>query len=139
MIKELVRDEAILSTPCEKATAEDAELAQDLIDTVQSLDDGACLAANQLGVAKAMFVYLDDNGGAHVMLNPRILMGLNASRVQEGCLTRDGIVTVRRFSKIKVSYDELVDGALKSRKRDFTGWVAQMIQHMVDHCEGKLV
>jgi len=139
MIRELVRDEAILSTPCEKATADDAELAQDLIDTVRSLDDGACLAANQLGVTKAMFVYLDDDGEAHVMLNPRILMGLGASRVQEGCLTRDEIVTVRRFSKIKVSYDELVDGALKPRKRDYTGWIAQMIQHMVDHCAGKLV
>ena len=44
-----------------------------------------------------------------------------------------------RFAKIKVSYDELVDGELKTRRRDFTGWVAQMIQHMVDHCQGKYV
>lgn len=139
MIKELVRDEAILSTPCEKATAQDAEVAQDLIDTVRSIEEGACLAANQIGVTKAVVVYLDDDGEAHVMYNPRILMGLNASRVQEGCFTRDGISTVRRFAKIKVSFDELVDGELKPRKRDYTGWIAQMIQHMVDHCEGKLV
>ena len=33
-IKELVHDEAILSTPCEKATAADAEVAQDLLDTM---------------------------------------------------------------------------------------------------------
>ena len=139
MIKELVTDEELLSKACEPATAEDADVAQDLLDTLESIEDAACLAANQLGVTKAMFVYLDDDGEAHVMLNPRILMGLGASRVQEGCLTRDEIVTVRRFSKIKVSYDELVDGALKPRKRDYTGWIAQMIQHMVDHCAGKLV
>ena len=33
MIKELVTDEAILSQPCETATAEDAVVAQDLLDT----------------------------------------------------------------------------------------------------------
>lgn len=32
MIRELVTDEAILSTPCMPATVEDAELAADLID-----------------------------------------------------------------------------------------------------------
>ena len=46
---------------------------------------------------------------------------------------------MRRFGKIKVNYDELVDGELKHRRRDFTGWTAQMIQHMIDHCNGKLV
>ena len=34
MIKELVHDEAILSTPCEAATAADADVAQDLVDTL---------------------------------------------------------------------------------------------------------
>ena len=37
MIKELVKDEAILSTPCEPATAADAEIAQDLVDTLLSI------------------------------------------------------------------------------------------------------
>lgn len=44
-IKELVHDEAVLSTPCEKATAEDAQVAQDLLDTMASLDEAACLHA----------------------------------------------------------------------------------------------
>ena len=43
-IKELVHDEAVLSTPCEKATAEDAQVAQDLLDTMASLDEAACCA-----------------------------------------------------------------------------------------------
>ena len=37
MIKELVTDEAILSQPCEPATAEDAAVAQDLLDTLASV------------------------------------------------------------------------------------------------------
>ena len=36
MIRELVCDDAILTTPCAPATAEDAELAQDLIDFARS-------------------------------------------------------------------------------------------------------
>lgn len=139
MIRELVTDEAILSQVCEKATPEDADIVQDLIDTATSLDDCTCLAANQIGVTKAVAVYFDDNEEAHAIFNPKILMGLRPQRVVEGCLSREELSQVTRYGKIKVTYDELVDGAFKSRKRDYTGWVAQMIQHMVDHCNGKLV
>ena len=139
MIKELVHDEAVLSTPCEPATAEDADLAQDLIDTLASIDDAVCLAANQIGVTKAVIVYQDDNGTPHVMYNPKVLAGFAAAKVEESCLTHEEPVRVTRFAKIKVSFDELVDGQLKTRRRDYTGWTAQMIQHMADHCKGKLV
>ena len=139
MIKELVKDDAILSQVCERATPEDAELAQDLIDTAASLEDCSCLAANQIGVTKAVFVYFDDDQKPHVMYNPKVLMGLRPSKTVEGCLSHDDFSKVTRYAKIKVSYDELVDGAFKQRRRDYTGWIAQMIQHMVDHCNGKLV
>ena len=139
MIKELVKDNAILSQVCEQATPEDAELAQDLIDTAASLEDCSCLAANQIGVTKAVFVYFDDDQKPHVMYNPKVLMGLRPSKTVEGCLSHDDFSKVTRYAKIKVSYDELVDGTFKQRRRDYTGWIAQMIQHMVDHCNGKLV
>lgn len=139
MIKDLVQDEAVLSTPCEPATAEDAPVAQDLVDTLASIDDAVCLAANQIGVTKAVIAYQDDDGNVHVMYNPKILMALGGAKVEESCLTHEEPVRVTRFAKIKVSFDELVDGALRPRRRDYVGWTAQMIQHMVDHCKGKLV
>lgn len=139
MIKDLVNDEAILSQPCAAATAEDAPQAQDLLDTLASLEDAVCLAANQIGVAKAVVAYVDDNEQPHVMYNPKILMGLGPQRLTESCLTHEGESKVTRFVKVKVSYDELVDGQLRHRKGDFVGWIAQMIQHMCDHCNGKLV
>jgi peptide deformylase len=139
MIRELVTDEATLSTPCTPATVEDAELAADLIETLRATEDGCCLAANQVGVTKSVAVFLDDDGEAHVLYNPKLLFGVSASQTVEGCLTRDEPSKVSRYSKIKLSYEELVDGKLVARRRDFTGWVAQMIQHMVDHCNGKLV
>ncbi len=139
MIKELVRDDAILSQTCEPATADDAALAQDLLDTMASIDDAVCLAANQIGVPKAVVVYKDDNDETHVMYNPKMLLGLGAFKCEEHCLSHDDAHKVTRFIKIKVSFDELVDGALKQRRRDFTDWEAQMIQHMIDHCHGRLV
>ena len=138
-IKEFTTDEALLSTPCEKATAEDAAVAQDLLDTLASLEGAACIHANQIGVTKSLFAYLDENDNPHVMYNPKILMGLGPQRLTESCLTHEGESKVTRFVKVKVSYDELVDGQLRHRKGDFVGWIAQMIQHMCDHCNGKLV
>lgn len=139
MIKELVKDEALLSKPCEAATADDVDVAQDLLDTLASLEDAACLAANQIGVTKSIVAYLDEKDEAHVMYNPVLKLALGAFKTTEGCLTRDEESKVTRFDRIKVAYDELADGALKPRKRDFSGWTAQVIQHMIDHCKGKLV
>ena len=139
MIRELVTDEAILSTPCTPATVEDAELAADLIETLRATEDGCCLAANQVGVTRSVAVYLDDDGEAHVLYNPKLLFGIAATQTVEGCLTREEPSKVRRFQKVRVTYDEIVDGALKQRRREFVGWEAQMVQHMIDHCRGRYV
>ncbi|MEG1623848.1 MAG: peptide deformylase [Raoultibacter sp.] len=139
MIKELVKDEAFLSQPCEIATAEDASVAQDLLETLASLEGAACLAANQIGCVKRIIVYLDDNEQPHIMYNPRLMQALSPFKTVEGCLSLEAESKVTRFDRIKVAYDELVDGALQPRKKDFTGWTAQIVQHMIDHCKGKLV
>ena len=139
MIRDLCRDEAILSQRCEPATPEDASVAQDLIDTIKSLDDAGCLAANQIGVTKKVCVYLDDAGEPHVLYNPRIIFGLGATKMEESCMTRDGVSKSTRYIKAKIGFDEIVDGKMRERKRDFVGFEAQMVQHMIDHCAGKLV
>ncbi len=139
MIKELVHDETLLSRPCAAATAQDADVAQDLLDTLVSIDSAACLAANQIGAEKAIIAYLDEKENPQVMYNPKLLLGLGAFKAEEGCLTRDEISVVTRYQRIKVAYDEMVDGALVPRKKDLTDWTAQIVQHMIDHCKGKLV
>lgn len=139
MIKELVHDETLLSRPCAAATAQDADVAQDLLDTLVSIDSAACLAANQIGVEKAIIAYLDEKENPQVMYNPKLLLGLGAFKTEEGCLTRDEVSVVTRYQRIKVAYDEMVDGALVPRKKDLTDWTAQIVQHMIDHCKGKLV
>ena len=138
-VKELTTDEALLSTPCEKATAEDAAVAQDLLDTMASLEGAAGVHANQIGVTRNLFAYLDEKDVPHVMYNPAILIGMGPSKETESCFTHTEPVTVTRYDRIKVSYQELIDGKLISRKKDFHGWVAQLIQHMNDHGKGKFI
>lgn len=139
MIKDIVKDDEILSQPCEKATAEDAELAQDLLDTLAATEDAAALAANQIGVAKCVVAYLDDNEQPHVMFNPVLKQALHPYKAAEACLSHEGEVEVKRFAWINVSYDELKDGELVPKKQKLQGWEAQLVQHMIDHCKGKAI
>ena len=139
MIRELVTDEELLATPCEPATADDAQLAQDLLDTMASIEDAACLAANQIGVSKAVIAYRNEKDRPHVMFNPTMKRALRPGRVEEGCLTREGTTKVTRFDQATFTYQELVDGVLIPRKKECRGWTAQILQHMIDHCNGKLI
>ena len=139
MIKEIVKDVEFLKQPTEPATAEDAQVAQDLIDTMQSMkDDCACLAANQIGVLKAVIVF-DDNGTVTTMYNPKVKQAMRPYRASEGCLSLEKETTVTRFQCVKVTYDELVDGQLVARERKLENWEAEIVQHAIDHCKGRLV
>lgn len=140
MVKEIVTDNEVLSVPCEKATEADAAIVEDLMDTFDSMEEVACLAANQIGETKAIVVYLDDNEEKHVMFNPVLKQALYPSKVEEECFSHErDPKKVTRFAWINVSYDELIDGKLVPKKKKFEGWTAQVVQHMIDHCKGKLV
>lgn len=138
MIKDIVKDEESLSQPAEAATAEDAGVVRDLLDTLGSLDDCACLAANQIGVNKAIIAF-EGSKGLQVMLNPKIVASMAPYTASEGCLSLDRATEVRRFQMIRVKFDALVNGKLESRARKYSGWVAEAVQHGIDHCAGKLV
>ncbi len=138
MIKEIVKDRAFLSRPAEPASADDAPVMEDLRDTLASLEDCVCLAANQIGVAKAIIAY-EDGGRIQVMLNPKLKMGAQPYTAQEGCLSLEEVSEVRRFKMITVTYQVLSGGNLVSRTKRLSGWTAEIVQHALDHVAGKLV
>lgn len=78
-------------------------------------------------------------GEPHVLYNPRLVFGLGASKMEESCLTHEEVTKSTRYIKCKVAFDQIVDGKMRERKQDFVGFEAQMVQHMIDHCLGKLV
>ena len=136
MIKELVHDEEFLAKPSQPATAEDAQIAQDLVDTLESIkDECAGLAANMIGVLKRI-IAVEAEDGYLVLFNPVILKKSGQYEAEEGCLSLEGVRKTKRWQSIKVQY-QTMDG--KPRIKTFTGWTAQIIQHEIDHCDGILV
>ncbi|WP_297037337.1 peptide deformylase [uncultured Enorma sp.] len=138
MIKDIVKDRDFLSKSAEPATAEDAEVAEDLRDTIESLEDCVCLAANQIGSNKAIIAY-EDNGRIAVMFNPKIKMAAQPYQTQESCLSLEEVSEVKRFQMISVGYQVISNGNLVSRTKRLSGWTAELVQHGIDHCAGKLV
>lgn len=140
MIKDIVKDREFLSLPAEPATAEDAQVAQDLLDTMASLEDEcASLAANQIGSRKAVIAYEREDGKTFVMFNPKITAFMKPFKITEACLSFDEETEVKRFQVVTVAYEILVEGKLVPRKTKLTGWTAEVVQHAIDHCAGKLV
>ena len=137
MVRELMHDPIFLAQKSIPATAEDLEIARDLLDTLVFHKDGCVgMAANMIGVAKRIIAF-DNEGSFMLMLNPEILKAEGEYETEEGCLSLlGGPRKTKRFRKIKVRYQNL---QMQVRLKTFTGWTAQIIQHEVDHCNGILI
>ena len=136
MIRDICKDEAFLAQKAETATAEDLDTAQDLLDTLAAHREGCVgMAANMIGVNKRIIVF-DDDGKYQVMFNPVIVKHDGPYEAKEGCLSLTGRRKVKRFRTIKVQWQ---NEKLQTRRKTFTGWTAEIIQHEIDHCEGVLI
>ena len=137
MVRELIHDPIFLAQKSVPATAEDLNVAQDLLDTLTFHKDSCVgMAANMIGETKRIIVF-DDGGSYRTMLNPVILKGSDLYETEEGCLSLlGGPRKCKRYKKIKVQYQNLQQ---QTRLKTFTGWTAQIIQHEIDHCNGILI
>ena len=136
MIRDICKDEAFLAQKAETATAEDLDTAQDLLDTLAAHREGCVgMAANMIGVNKRIIVF-DDDGKYQGMFNPVIVKHDGPYEAEEGCLSLTGRRKVKRFRTIKVQWQ---NEKLQTRRKTFTGWTAEIIQHEIDHCEGVLI
>ena len=137
MVRDVVHDPLLLGRKSERATAEDAEVARDLLDTLKANAEHCVgMAANMIGVFKRIIVF-DNNGSYMVMFNPEIVRQEQPYGTKEGCLSLlGGPRETVRYHKIKVSYQ---NERFQTRLMTFTGWTAQIIQHEIDHCNGILI
>ena len=137
MVKEVVHDPVFLALKSEKATAEDMQTAQDLLDTLAANKEVCVgMAANMIGVRKRIIVF--DNEGVYMtMFNPEILKMTDPYDTEEGCLSLlGGPRPCKRYQSIKVQWQ---NEKFQTRIKTFNGWTAQIIQHEVDHCNGVLI
>ena len=136
MIKPIMRDMMFLSQPSEMATKEDKPVITDLTDTLNAHLDGCVgMAANMIGVCKRIIVVR--MGPVTVpMVNPEIVAKSGEYEAEEGCLSLSGQRKCRRWQQIEVSYQ---DASFLPRRQKYTGWIAQIIQHEIDHCNGVVI
>ena len=136
MIRPIMKSTLILSRPSAPATAQDASVAQDLLDTFAANRQGCVgMAANMIGILKRIIV-VDYEGEALLMYNPVIESSSNPYETEEGCLSLEGLRPATRYRNIAVLYE---DENFSPRKRTFSGYTAQIIQHEVDHTNGILI
>ena len=137
MVKEVIHDPILLARKSQPATAEDLQIAQDLLDTLMANKDTCVgMAANMIGVYKRIIVF-DNEGSYMTMFNPEMLKGSELYDTQEGCLSLlGGLRPCKRYQTIKVQWQ---NEKFQTRIKTFTGWTAQIIQHEIDHCNGILI
>lgn len=136
MIKPIVRDTIFLSQKSETATEADKQVVIDLMDTLRANSDKCVgMAANMIGVKKRIIVFSIDIIQVP-MINPVIVKKSGPYEAEEGCLSLSGTRKTTRYEKIEVSY---LDISFKEQKQSYSGWIAQIIQHEIDHCNGILI
>jgi len=106
----------------------------DMISTMRDAK-GLGLAANQIGVLQKVLVY-DDGTGLGVVINPKIVRTKGEQTGVEGCLSVPTLQgEVKRSEEIVVKG---MDQAGRPVKIKAEGLLAKVLQHEVDHLNGKL-
>jgi len=144
MIKEIVTDKNALSEKCLPCFFDPMEetrnkiIINDLFDTANSHSNCVGLASNQIGYKKRICV-VKVGGEFIAMVNP-VIMPIKTAGVKawkETCLSLPNQrIRKRRFKKVKVTF-QLVTGL--KQKLDFRGIEAAIVQHEVDHLNGKTI
>lgn len=102
--------------------------------------NGVGLAAPQVGLEYRMFVCSPDGTALHgiIFINPKITQLLGKSfEDMEGCLSLPNIkVLVKRNPKVKIQYTDIVG---KHVELTYSGDMARIIQHEMDHLNGVLI
>jgi peptide deformylase len=99
--------------------------------------EGVGLAATQVGIVRRFFVFTLE-GEDRVLVNPVItLVGEDTEVDGEGCLSLGSVrVPVERATKVTVEAQD-VEGARVALELE--GYPARVVQHEVDHLDGKLM
>jgi peptide deformylase len=132
-------DPVLLTPAVEVAVFDDAlqTLIDDMIETMYH-EQGAGLAAPQIGIGQRIAVIdvSKDKTQAFALINPEITHSANPVQFQEGCLSVPGARgVVERANSVHL---KALDRYGKPYELDAEGYLAEAIQHEVDHLNGKL-
>ena len=136
MVREIVYDPKILRKKSVEATEADVSVAVDLVDTLQAnLDRYPGLAACMIGEHKRI-IAIAKGAMVIVMLNPKILMQSGEYIAREECPVLGKVEPVKRYKSIRLLWQ---DAKMKEHVALVDGYRAEVIQHMIDHCNGRMI
>ncbi len=130
--------DSILRDKCEPikiVTTEEVKLFENMISTMHYLS-GIGLAAPQVGISRQLII-ADIGDGIIKLANPKIIKIKDFDEMVEGCLSISDV-----NAKIKRGYEIEVSGLNeKGEIIEFKakGLLARVIQHEIDHLNGKLI
>lgn len=158
MIKSIVTNKKKLSQLCVPVPADKInKVVTDLLNTMDRHRAKAHgLAANQIGYNYRAFVMKNSQGNLIPFVNPKIIfMGGGKSHNYEGCLSRpnDKPVWKSRFKLVRFVSKNLQDATIEGFDYNKPFWhpandtgvwsfknlFARIIQHEMNHLEGRLV
>ena len=143
MVREIVKyGSKVLRRTCNPVDPVDPNtrsLLQDLFDTLAEAD-GVGLAAPQIGVTQRVLAVDVSSQEAHRpligLINPRIVQSSGMAIAEEGCLSIPELYgDVSRYITIEV---ETIDVEGESYRFEADGFYARVLQHEIDHLDGKL-
>ena len=108
-------------------------LLDDMMDTLHSSNNGAALAANQIGILKRLVV-IDYEGDFLKLVNPVIVEQIGEQDCIEGCLSFPGIFgKTKRPMRVKV---EALNEKGEKIILDRSGEMAKCLCHEIYHLDG---
>lgn len=139
-----------VSKPVHSVDKKVLELIEDMEDTLAAQKDpeGVGLAAPQIGKNIRMFL-MSFEGNDKVVINPEIVQlkevpvekvkskkSKKREKLLEGCLSLPHYYgPLKRAKKLTLKY---MDETGKTVTEEFTGFLAQIVQHEIDHLNGVL-
>lgn len=121
--------------PVTEMTDKIRRLLDDMAETMYAADNGAGLAAPQVGILKRIVV-MDCGDGLIELINPEIIEMSGEQVGAEACLSFPGYAgIVKRADYVKV---KAIDREWNEQILEGRGFTARCFQHEIDHLNGVL-
>jgi len=137
-----------IAKPIESFDADLKRIVKEMKDTLSAADNpkGVGLAGPQIGYSLRIFITKPtENADISVFINPSYAKPIDSEKTKpmtddegklEGCLSVPHVWgSVKRYQQVTLTYQN--ESGVKTTKT-FKGFMAVIIQHEMDHLEGKL-
>lgn len=139
MVRDITMDTDVLQRASKMAnpkSKETVKIIQDLMDTAQEHKD-RCVGLAAIQIEEPVRILVAFNGENFVpYVNPVIIQHFGEKyETEEGCMSLKGTRKVIRYNGVEIMHQK----GGRYMKEKHTGYYAEILQHEIDHLNGKLI